>query len=68
MNKNNYELNDTILFNSNKKPDDYNTFGLNVELLFDPQFIINGENIKTELQDKNYKNPLDNYLSLEKNN
>ena len=70
MNKNNYELNDTILFNSNKKPDDYyNTFGLNVELLFDPQFIYKNEvkDIKkTELQDKNYKNPLDNYLSLEK--
>ena len=70
LNKNNYELKDTILFNSNKKPDDYyNRFGLNVELLFDPQFIYKNEvkDIKkTELQDKTYKNPLNNYLSSEK--
>ena len=66
---NNYELKDTILFNSNKTPDNYyDIFGLNVELLFDPQFIYRNEvkEIKnTKLDDKNYKNPLENYLLTE---
>ena len=69
LNKNNYELKDTILFNSNKTPDNYyDIFGLNVELLFDPQFIYRNEvkEIKnTKQNDKNYKNPLENYLLIE---
>ena len=48
--------------------DGYDTFGLNVELLFDPQFIYRNEvkEIKKIKQnDKTYKNPLNNYLLIE---